>query len=86
MRQSPEGAKRVQAFLERWRIEREGICESRIQSVLGKIVQPQAVKKATNQTYCRIHPRYGGMRPPKTGCKECWQFYNSRHGLSVEED
>jgi hypothetical protein len=24
---------------------------------------------------CQKHPRYKGIRKPRTGCTECWRFY-----------
>ena len=84
-RQNPEGAKRMRAFLEQWRLERERIYESRMQSVLGTVIKSQTTE--TNipvfQGSCQIHPRYGAKRPSRTGCKICQELYELKCKLDA---
>lgn len=32
----------------------------------------------TNATPCSKHPKYGGKRRPRSGCKDCFKFYEAR--------
>ena len=32
-----------------------------------------------NVTGCLDHPKYGGVRSPRTDCRGCWSYYTSLH-------
>lgn len=32
---------------------------------------------------CTKHPKYRAIRTPRTGCIDCWTFYNLKKGLDA---
>lgn len=43
--------------------------------------------EVVDPSICTAHPKYQGLRRPRTGCGGCWQVWESRHSApEVESD
>ena len=47
-----------------------------------RTVKPQVDKSGL---VCNSHPNYGGVRPPRKDCDECWSVYKKFHPMEFKQ-